>query len=151
MKKLILSFILLFPFFGFSQLEHLAEALKFHNQIRNYHFINDLMYDENLAEKAQQWADKLAELDTVKVSGDSFGENVYRVRKITETTLGSFNPFLDASIFWTIGNEDISLDQLKNKNASLVGFGLSENKERIYVVAKYDNVIGKEEDVEDEK
>ena len=106
------------------------------------------MYDETLAKKAQKWADKLAELDTVKVSGDSFGENVYRVRKITETTLESFNPFLDASIFWTIGEEDISLDQLKHKNASLVGFGLSENKERIYVVAKYDNVIGKEEDKE---
>ena len=53
MKKLILSFILLFPFFGFSQLEQIAEALKFHNQIRNYHFINDLMYDETLAKKAR--------------------------------------------------------------------------------------------------
>ena len=148
MKKVILSLIFLLPFFGFSQLEHVAEALKFHNQIRNYHFIHDLMYDDNLKKEAQQLADKLAELDTIQFSSDSLGENIYSVKKITETTLKSFNPFLDASIHWAL-DEDTSLDQLKHEDAILVGFGLSENKERIYVVAKYDNVIRKEDDKED--
>ena len=148
MKKLIISLTLFFPLFGFSQLEHVAEALKFHNQIRNYHFVDDLMYDENLAKKAQKWADKLAELDMIRVSSDSLGENIYNVRKITETTLKSFNPFLDASIHWALG-EDILLDQVKDEDANLVGFGLSENKKQIYVVAKYDNVIRKEDDKED--
>jgi hypothetical protein len=68
MKKLIIFLTLFFPLFGFSQLEHVAEALKFHNQIRNYHFIHDLMYDDNLKKKAQQLADKLAELDTIQFS-----------------------------------------------------------------------------------
>ena len=144
MKKLILSFILLFPFFGFSQLEHIAEALKFQNQIRNYHFINDLMYDETLAKKAQQWADKIAKLDKIEFSSDTLGELIYSVKKITETTLKSFNPFLDASIHWVL-DEDTSLDQLKHQDATLVGFGLSENKERIYVVARYDNILISEE------
>ena len=58
----------------------------------------------------------LQELGGVKVSGDSLVKMFIELEKLLKQPWNLSTHF-DASIFWTIGEEDISLDQLKHKNA----------------------------------
>lgn len=138
MKKLL---FLLFPIISFAQNTKQMEAIKLQNQFRQYHFIDSLKYCDTLALKAQKWADHLALIDNVRVSKDIFGENVYRIQKITETISINFNPALDATIFWLTNENKDMLEQVLDVNATKIGIGVAENKNRYYVVAKYNNII----------
>ena len=48
---------------------------------------------------------------------------------------------LDATIFWITNESKLMLQQVLEPEASKIGIGIAENKNRYYVVAKYNNVI----------
>ena len=138
MKKLL---FLLFPLISLAQSYNKNEALKLQNQFRNYHFINTLTYCDTLEVKAERWAKHLAFIDDLAMDKDSLGTNIYRIQKITETVSNNFNPALDATIFWITNESKFMLQQVLEPGASKVGIGIAENKNRYYVVAKYNNPI----------
>ena len=138
MKKLL---FLLLPLISLAQSYNESEALKLQNQFRSYNFIDTLGYCDTLELKAKKWAEHLAFIDNIRFSKDTLGEIIYRIQKITETVSNNFNPALDASIFWLINEDKSSSEQILNLEATKVGIGIAENKNRYYVVAKYNNII----------
>tara|TARA_B100001287_G_C22504084_1_gene445060 strand:+ start:224 stop:643 length:420 start_codon:yes stop_codon:yes gene_type:complete len=138
MKKLL---FLLFPLISLAQSYNEKEALNLQNQFRSYHFIDTLTYCDTLEVKAKRWAKHLAFIDDLALDKDSIGSNVYRIQKITETISNNFNPALDATIFWITNESKLMLQQVLEPEASKIGIGIAENKNRYYVVAKYNNVI----------
>jgi hypothetical protein len=138
MKKLL---FLLFPLISLAQSYNEKEALNLQNQFRSYHFIDTLTYCDTLEVKAKRWAKHLAFIDDLALDKDSIGSNIYRIQKITETISNNFNPALDATIFWITNESKLMLQQVLEPEASKIGIGIAENKNRYYVVAKYNNVI----------
>ncbi len=138
MKKIL---FLLLPLISLAQSYNENEALKLQNQFRSYNFIDTLGYCDTLELKAKKWAEHLAFIDNIRFSKDTLGEIIYRIQKITETVSNNFNPALDASIFWLISEDKASSEQILNLEATKVGIGIAENKNRYYVVAKYNNII----------
>jgi len=59
-----------------------------------------------------------------------------------KTGLQINNYLLDASIGWVLkySHEEETLKQVICENCVYVGFGISENKDYIYVVAKYNEI-----------
>jgi len=137
MKKIL---FLLFPIISFAQSESEIKALDFQNTIRFYNFLDPLAYCDTLSTNAQEWAEHLAKTDNLRVSKDVFGENVYSVKKISKTIMPNFNHAVDAAVFWVTTNED-ALEQIINPEATKIGFGISENKYKYFIVAKYNNII----------
>ena len=138
MKKVIILFVLT-PIISFSQ-TYYDSALNFQNEIRNYYDLKPLEYDSSLSLHAQEWADYIAETDDFKVSDDNFGESIFSIQKIYCYSRNK-NPYLEASINWIIDTDDSNtLNQILYEDVKRVGFGLAENHNYIYVVAKYDSI-----------
>ena len=138
MKKVIILFVLS-PIISFSQ-TYYDSALSFQNEVRNYYDLKPLEYDSSLSLHAQEWADYIAETDDFKVSDDDFGESIFSIQKIYCYSRNK-NPYLEASINWIIDTDDSNtLNQILYEDVKRVGFGVAENHEYIYVVAKYDKL-----------
>jgi len=138
MKQLILLFTLT-PIFLFSQTSY-SSALSLQNRIRDYYDLNPLELDSELSRSAQQWAEHIVETGEFEVSDDNFGENIYRTSIEYVFSMGK-QPCLEASLNWVLESEDQStLNQIIFEGASRVGFGVAQNDEYIYVVAKYDKL-----------
>lgn len=138
MKNLL--FTLLFaPLFSFGQ-TYYDQALTFHNNVRNYFNAPPLFYDNNLAIEAQEWANYIASTGDFRVSDDPYGESIYLISKYYLNN-NNKNALLEASIAWILDWEDISTySQAIYPETNNIGFGISENDEYIYVVAKYDKL-----------
>lgn len=138
MKKLILITILT-PIISFSQ-TYYDSALNFQNSIRSYYDLTPLSYDNDLALIAQEWAEYMAETDKFEVSDDSYGENIFAISDEYVFSKGK-QSCLEATMNWILESEDnLTLDQIIYEDAKRVGFGVAENHEYIYVVAKYDKL-----------
>jgi len=138
MKKVIILFVLT-PIISFSQ-TYYDSALNFQNEIRNYYDLKPLEYDTSLSLHAQEWADYIAETDDFKVSDDDFGESIFSIQKIYCYSRNK-NPYLEDSINWIIDTDDSNtLNQILYEDVKRVGFGVAENHDYIYVVAKYDKL-----------
>ena len=136
MKNIIILFVLS-PIISFSQTFY-DSALNFQNEIRNYYDLKPLKYDSSLSLHAQEWAEYIALTDSFEVSDDEYGENIFAISTEYVFTKGK-QPCLEASINWILESDDDStLKQIIYEDAKRIGFGVAENHEYIYVVAKYD-------------
>jgi hypothetical protein len=137
MKKFI--FTLLFPIFALGQ-TYYDNALQFQNTVRNYYDAPLLSYNNDLALEAQAWAEYLAETDTFTVSSDNYGENIFYINRMYAVN-NNKDVLLEATLNWIIDPDDWStFNQIVYPEATNVGFGIAENKESIYVVAKYNKL-----------
>jgi len=137
MKKFI--FTLLFPIFAIGQ-TYYDNALQFQNTVRSYYDAPLLSYNDNLALEAQTWAEYLAETDTFTVSTDNYGENIFAINKIYAIN-NNKDVLLEATLNWIIDTDDWStFNQIIYPEATNIGFGVAENNESIYVVAKYNKL-----------
>lgn len=136
MKNLIFS--LLFTVAASGQYN---AALDFHNQVRNYYDLTPLSYDSNLAYEAQLWAEEIATTDNFSTSIDNYGENIFSMSRLYYLRHRK-DAFLEASINWLIDiqGDYSTYNQALYSEASRIGFGIAENEESIYVVAKYDKL-----------
>ena len=138
MKKVIILFVLT-PIISFSQ-TYYDSALNIHNEVRNYYDLTPLSYDSDLSLKAQEWAEYIASTDSFEVSDDEYGENIFAISTEYVFTKGK-QPCLEASMNWILESDDDStLKQIIYEDAKRIGFGVAENHEYIYVVAKYDKL-----------
>lgn len=136
MKSLIFSLL-----FTVATSAQYNAALNFHNQVRNYYDLTPLSYDNNLAYEAQQWADEIAATDNFSTSTDNYGENIFHMNRSYYLEYKK-DVLLEASINWLIDIQDnySTYNQALYSGASRIGFGIAENEESIYVVAKYDKL-----------
>ena len=137
MKNLILTLML--PMLSFAQ-THYDTALDFQNTVRNYYDIPLLSYNDNLALEAQAWAEYLAQTDTFTVSSDNYGENIFYIDRIY-ANVNKKDVLLEASLNWIIDTDNYNtFNQIIYSEATNIGFGVAENNESIYVVAKYNKL-----------
>jgi len=137
MKKFI--FTLLFPIFVFGQ-TYYDNALQFQNTVRSYYDAPLLSYNNDLALEAQAWAEYLAQTDTFTVSSDNYGENIFYINRMYAIN-NNKDVLLEATLNWIIDPDDWStFNQIIYPEATNIGFGVAENKESIYVVAKYNKL-----------
>ncbi len=151
MKKLLLL-LLFVPLVSFGQNNQKEEALEYQNITRSYYNLPPLSLSKTLNEKASIWAETLAIKDSLFFSPDDYGELLYYSDKDTEFYSENLNAnwFLDASIGWIIaGSDSNEFKQVNCINCVLMGFGIAENEDRIYVVGKYDYIFEENEE-EDE-
>ena len=138
MKKVIILLVLS-PIILFSQTNY-EKTLNFQNEVRKYYDLDPLQYDTNLSLQAQEWAEYIAETDQFEVSEDIYGENIFSIDK-SYVLEKNKNEFLEATINWIIDTDDSNtLNQILYEDVKRVGFGVAENHEYIYVVAKYDKL-----------
>jgi len=135
MKKLILILLFL-PIFSNAQY---ADALNFQNTIRSYYNLNPYTINIDLNKQAQAWADQIALTDEFDFSPGSLGETLYYFKKTTGVSKPN-SMFLDAAVSWAIDADEASFNQTICSDCSSVGYGISENIEYIYIVAKYDKL-----------
>jgi hypothetical protein len=153
MKKLVLLFLFV-PLICFSQNNQKEDALEYQNVTRSYYDLPPLSLSKTLNEKASLWAETLAIKDSLFFSPDDYGELLYYTEKGSEFYLDNTNTnwFLDASIGWVIAGSDSSeFKQINCFDCLLVGFGIAENEDRLYVVAKYDYIHSENEEEEEEE
>ena len=137
MKKFI--FTLLFPIFVFGQ-TYYDNALQFQNNVRSYYDLPLMSYNNDLALEAQAWAEYLAEIDDIKLSTDNYGENIFYIDRIYAGSRKK-DVLLEASINWIIDSDNYNtFNQIIYPEATNIGFGVAENNESIYVVAKYNKL-----------
>ena len=134
MKSLIFSLL-----FAISASAQWDDAILFQNQIRSYYNLSPLSYDNNLSVVAQNWAEHMAITDVFETSSDEYGENIYVINKAWANQ-NTENLYLDASISWVVNmiDDQRMMTQILYPGTSRIGFGIAENTESIYVVAKYD-------------
>jgi hypothetical protein len=135
MKKFILILLFL-PIFSNAQY---IDALNFQNNIRSYYDLNPYNIDDDLNKKAQAWANHIALTDEFDLSPDSLGETIYYFNKTTNSSRPN-NMLLDAAVSWIVDADDASFNQTICTDCSSVGYGISENLQYIYIVAKYDKL-----------
>lgn len=137
MKNLILTLML--PMLSFAQ-TYYDTALDFQNTVRSYYDATPLSYSNDLSIAAQEWADYIATTDNFTVSTDNYGENIFYISKSYVFENGK-DVLLEASLNWILDSVDNSTyDQIIYPDATSIGFGISENDESIYVVAKYNKL-----------
>ena len=134
MKKLILITFLL----SFLSNAQYNEAVHFQNNIRSYYNLNPYTIDSDLNKKAQAWANHMALTDEFDLSPDNLGETIYYFRKTSPEKPN--NMFLDAAVSWVVDADTSSFNQTICENCLSVGYGIAENIEYIYIVAKYDKL-----------
>tara|TARA_B100001287_G_scaffold147287_1_gene124000 strand:- start:2517 stop:2927 length:411 start_codon:yes stop_codon:yes gene_type:complete len=134
MKKFILILLFL-PIFTNAQY---TDALNFQNSIRSYYNLNPYTINNDLNRQAQAWAERMAITDEFELSSDSLGETIYYFTKTDYYRPN--NMFLDATINWVIDSGDGPFNQTICSDCSSVGYGMSENLEYVYIVAKYDKI-----------
>jgi hypothetical protein len=134
MKSLVFSLL-----FAISASAQWSDAILFQNQIRSYYNLPPLSYDNSLSIIAQNWAKHMAVSGVFKTSDDGYGENIYVIDKkwADENTK---NLYLDATLGWVLNmdTDERMMTQIISPKTSKIGFGIAENTESIYVVAKYD-------------
>lgn len=120
-------------------LKQMKDAINFQNLHRDFFEYKLLKFDEKLTEKAQQWADQLAIINKMQHSNEKgIGELIFYA-PINWFRKDS-NWMTNASVFWVLAEDDITratLEQVLCKKCDKVGFGVSSNKESLFVVAKY--------------
>jgi len=137
MKKFL--FTLLLPIFALGQ-TYYDNALQFQNTVRSYYDAPLLSYNNDLALEAQAWAEYLAETDTFTVSTDNYGENIFYINRMYAIN-NNKDVLLEATLNWIIDTDDWStFNQIIYPEATNIGFGVAENNESIYVVAKYNKL-----------
>jgi len=137
MKNLLFT-LLLFPLLSFGQLNH-KKALTFQNDIRSFYDLNALKYDDSLSAEAQVWAEHLSKTDSLGFSDDNKGELIYFYKKHKNIKINDY--LLDASVGWAISyDEEETFKQIICKGCKYMGFGIAENKDYIYIVAKYNEI-----------
>jgi len=134
MKKFILILLFL-PIFTNAQY---IDALNFQNNIRSYYNLNPYTINNDLNRQAQAWANQMAITDEFELSPDSLGETIYYFTK--RNSIRPNNMFLDATINWVIDAGEASFNQTICADCSSVGYGMAENLEYVYIVAKYDKI-----------
>lgn len=138
MKKIILLIIL--PFVSYTQ--DLNSALNFHNTLRGYYDLKPLTINDELNLIAQERAEINAREDKIIHSENEYGENVFYT---TELKL-SRDYFLEASVGWVIEDfDELSIRQILCSECEEIGFGVSMNDEKVYVVAVYDKMFDKDD------
>ena len=138
MKKIILLIIL--PFVSYSQ--DLNSALNFHNTLRGYYDLKPLTINDELNLIAQERAEINALEDKILHSENEYGENIFYT---TELKL-SRDYFLEASVGWVIEDfDELSIRQILCSECQEIGFGVSMNDEKVYVVAVYDKMFDKDD------
>jgi hypothetical protein len=138
MKNLIFILLLL-PLISFGQLNY-EKALTFQNNIRSFYNLNELKYNDSLAYSAKEWAEYLSETSKFEFSDDDNGELIYIYEKKTGLEINNY--LLDASVGWAIqyNGEEETFKQIICENCEYIGFGFAQNKDYIYVVAKYNKI-----------
>ena len=132
------------------------ELLKYHNKYRKYHNSNDLIINNNLNDRAQEYANKRIKNTQFK---QSFFYNAYKDIILGENVYCSKEKADPETICKEWYNENKKYDYKKNsyqngtghftqlvwKNTKEVGFGISSNNDSFNVVAYYypaGNVLG---------
>lgn len=137
MKNLLFT-LLLFPLLSFGQLNY-EKALTFQNDIRSFYGLNALKYNDSLSVAAQVWAEHLSKTDSLGFSDDDKGELIYFYTKQKNVKINDY--LLDASVGWAIRyDEEETFKQIICEECDYMGFGIAENKDYIYVVAKYNEI-----------
>ena len=80
----------------------------------------------------------MALTDEFDLSPDNLGETIYYFRKISPEKPN--NMFLDAAVSWVVDADTSSFNQTICEDCLSVGYGIAENIEYIYIVAKYDKL-----------
>ena len=138
MKKIILFLIV--PLVSYSQ--DLNSAINFHNTLRGYYDLKLLTINDELNLIAQERAELIAKEDKIIHSENEYGENVFYT---TEIKL-SRDYFLEASVGWVIEDfDELSIRQILCSECEEIGFGISMNDEKVYVVAVYDKMFDKDD------
>ena len=121
----------------------IEEGLKIHNQVRGYFDLSPYKVDSLLTIRAQEWAKHLAKIDSLDLSTDEYGENLFYVNKEYVDT-NSKSIFTEATLNWLLENckddENSPYQQIKSGIATKIGVGFYSNLKRYYVVAKYDSI-----------
>jgi len=118
------------------------QAIDFQNQIRDYFDLKPYERDDTLSKIAFNWASHLAKIDSLKISDDQYGESIFLISR-EYLNFSNKNIFMEASISWLLNKgsgDDSPYLQIISETATKVGFGVSYNDERYYVVAKYDSI-----------
>ena len=136
MKKLILI-TLLTPLLSLAQNKY-ESAIDFQNNIRSYYDLKPFNYNSDLSKLAQEWANHIAITGEFEVSDDSLGETIYAISKTAPIIPD--NLLLDAVVSWAVDSDEAAFNQTICTDCSSLGFGVAENLEYIYVVAKYDKL-----------
>lgn len=136
MKKLILI-TLLAPLFSLAQNKY-ESAINFQNNIRSYYDLKPFNYNNDLSKIAQEWANHMAITGEFELSDDSLGETIYAISKTSPIIPD--NLLLDAAVSWAVDSDEAAFNQTICADCSSLGFGVAENLEYIYVVAKYDKI-----------
>ena len=136
MKKLILI-TLLTPLFSLAQNKY-ESAINFQNNIRSYYNLKPFNYNSDLSKLAQEWANHIAITGEFELSDDSLGETIYAISKTAPII--PVDLLLDASVSWAVDSDEAAFNQIICVDCSNLGFGVAENLEYIYVVAKYDKI-----------
>lgn len=131
-----------------SQKRFMNEALEAHNKHRREHNAPELELDKELCELAREWAEELADLDTLKYksffhNGQGVGENILRAKR-------HYMSGLEATREWYKEIEEYRFDdasfqpntghftQLVWRDSQKVGFGFALTEDgKFYVVANY--------------
>lgn len=120
----------------------LKEGLKIQNDVREFYDLEKFTLDDELSKKAQLWANHLAVVDSLVISDDEYGENVFWV-DIEYIDTYNKNIFKEASLNWVLtkGEEDEnSFLQIISEKSTKIGIGIASSLSNHYVVAKYDSI-----------
>ena len=137
MKKIIL--LLIVPLVSYSQ--DLNTALNLHNTLRGYYDLKPLAINEELNIIAEERADVIAEEDKIIHTENDYGESIFYT---TEIKL-SRDYFLEATISWIVEVDNkLSMRQILCSECKDIGFGVSMNDDKVFVVALYDEMYDDE-------
>lgn len=118
MKKTILfifATVLLIPMFGQESIspDVKKRLLDRHNMYRAVQGAPDLVWDDDLADKAQEWADVIAKKDVLMHSSFEYGENIY---------VATYTPSPEEVVdLWADEQKFYNGEKITNSNFSLVG------------------------------
>ena len=90
-----------------------TELLIAHNEYRQEQGAPDLVWSEELTEKAQEWADKIAQRDVLMHSNFKYGENIY---------VASYTPNAQEVVdLWAVEQQYYNGEVISSDNFSLFG------------------------------
>ena len=112
---LILTLIVGIPLFAQNELsgEVKQELLDNHNQYRQEQGVPDLIWSDDLADKAQEWADVIAKKDVLMHSNYEFGENIF---------VATYTPSAEKVVgLWADEEKYYNGEEINKQNFSLFG------------------------------
>lgn len=131
MRKSIL--LLLLPVFTYAQ--NYTNALFLHNTLRDYYDFEPLTVSKQLSDIAQKRAYIISSKDEIVHDDSDYGESVFYTDEVTISN----DYYLEATTAWIIDSGIGSLKQIMC-DCKNVGFGISYNNDKVYVVAIYDKI-----------